>query len=298
MHEASPSSPSPSGEHSGNASESDDILEENAPKTPPGARRVKCCVHDCAWEEDPPIFSGLSTLADGIAQCDVCDNLFHERCRGGFKVSESESAQRLLKRFRYDLNSVRTWCGCLLSGEQPRSLPSEDSEPDLESRQQIQASGGITGGPSQTRLYNAGSQEVAAAGAEGETIGQPGALLADTGALLQGVEGNAVQTRKRKTDPIKSDAFRGKFFTEELDKIQKSMILLKRRLGFDLALVGIGKLNNREAVVKVATPGLEPFISPQWADPNNTLPAVRKQVQLNIMLLHNHSVLEKRDLMI
>lgn len=30
-----------------------------------------------------------------------------------------------------------------------------------------------------------------------------------------------------------------------MGKIQKSMILLKRRLGFDLALVGIGELDNR-----------------------------------------------------
>lgn len=42
-----------------------------------------------------------------------------------------------------------------------------------------------------------------------------------------------------------------------MDKIQKSMILLKRRLGFDLALVGIGELDNRCCKTDAGSQGVD-----------------------------------------
>ena len=107
-------------------------------------------------------------------------------------------------------------------------------------------------------------------------------------------EGGATH-RFRTLGRLKSPADINRVITTEMNKIQKSLTVIYRRTGFELALVGIGETGGPDTIFKLATPGLSPLITDQWLNPEKNLPAVRQQTQLNTIMRQNREMTEKGD---
>ena len=101
--------------------------------------------------------------------------------------------------------------------------------------------------------------------------------------------------RFRSLGRLKSPADINKCISTEMDKIQKSFTVIYRRTGYELALFGIGDTGGPDAIFKLATPGLKPLITDQWIEPEKTLPAVKRQTQLNAIMQQNRDMIDKGD---
>ena len=113
---------------------------------------------------------------------------------------------------------------------------------------------------------------------------------------LQGQHQEGAEAQRfRRLGRLTSPAEINRVLTAEMDKVQKSITVMYRRTGYELALVGISETGGPDMILKLATPGLSPLITDQWLDPEKTLPAVQRQTQLNTIMRQNREMAEKGD---